>query len=96
MKIRPLLLSCIALTTLLVNPIAAFAGPWQTELERLETLPDNHITRSMKKLAAEKAEQEREQEASTQSNESSESAESSDTGSNVIDGPGCDNPLILC
>ena len=96
MKIQKSLFCILSLTTLLVGQVSAIAGPWQKEVERLESGPDNHITRSMLKLAREKAAEEQKQE--EQSNESSSSESSTETSdsTNVMDGPGCDNPLVLC
>lgn len=95
MKINKPLFCVLTLTALLCGQLSAFAGPWQREVERLEAGPDNHITRSMLKLAREKAAEEKEQEKGNESSSSETSTESSESSS-VMDGPGCDNPLILC
>ena len=100
MKLRTILFNFGAISLMCCSQLSAHAGPWQDELNRLESLPDNHITRSMKKLAEEKAAEERQQENQNQqeSETSTQSSESGDTGgSNVISHPGCEtNPLILC
>lgn len=96
MKFRSILFNLGALSLVVCAQLSAHAGPWQQELERLETLPDNHITRSMKKLAEEKAEEERQQEQGQQQSEAS--TQSSDSsGTNVVSDPACEtNPLIFC
>ena len=95
MKINKSIFCILTLTAIVSGQLSAMAGPWQREVERLEAGPDNHITRSMLKLAREKAAEEEKQEQGNQSSSSESSTESSES-SNVMDGPGCDNPLILC
>ncbi len=96
MKLHTILFNLSAISLVLCSQLSANAGPWQQELERLETLPDNHITRSMKKLAAEKAEEERQQENNQEQSETSTQSSDSD-GANVVSNPACEsNPLILC
>ena len=62
MKINKSIFCILTLTAIVSGQLSAMAGPWQREVERLEAGPDNHITRSMLKLAREKAAEEEKQE----------------------------------